>query len=626
MKTVKRIGVICLCLMLIFSFTMMSFAEGASPKEEVVYIMTDAGGGVGSVNVVNIFSGGNIVDYGDYTEVKSLTTEDEIDQSGDTVTFSTEAETVYYQGTMKENTEIPWNISIKYFIDGKEYAPDEVGGKSGKLEIKFNVTKNDKCATNFFSNYALQAEFTLDTKRCKKIAAADATVANEGANKLLTYTILPGRGINTTITAEVKNFRMDAVEINGVQLNLSLGNIDTSSITGQVAQLIAATKALSAGTTALYTGSNALKAGSSRLNSASSEVNSGVAALDRGIGSLQSGILEMKSGVSTLNSKSSALVSGSSQVKSALSQMQHKISGVNISPGDIGKMSSSSSAIRSTLNSINSKCSNLSGTISSQTGSAQSAIGSLNSSIGALQTIAANTEDPYIKSQIQEQIAVIQRASSSLSSSMNGLNSTSSQVSELYYASQGLGSQYAQIDSAISQLSSFAGEFNELKTGLGTLVARYTELDLGLNEYTNGISSVSAGYSDLSKGVSQLASGSKELLNGTGALTSGSRDLYNGVINLCEGTSKLAAGTSQLQNGASGVNPQGTIDSILSSIGGSQSNPTSFVSPKNTAVSSVQFVIKTDSVEPAYEEEKTETDSTKLSWWQKILKLFGFFK
>lgn len=53
-------------------------AENDSAKEEIVYIMSNADGTVKNINVVNIFDGGNISDYGDYSSVKILNTTDKL--------------------------------------------------------------------------------------------------------------------------------------------------------------------------------------------------------------------------------------------------------------------------------------------------------------------------------------------------------------------------------------------------------------------------------------------------------------------------------------------------------------------------------------------------------------------
>ena len=239
MKTVRKITAAAPSVLLLGALTAPVFAETApSQKEEVIYIMTDASGKVTDMEAVNIFSGGDIIDYGDYSHVKMLNTTDKITQSGDKITFSSGADKVYYQGTLK-STVIPWNISIRYFLDGKEYSAADMAGKSGALEIRFSVSKNGSCRGSFYDDYALQASFTLDTALCKNIVSSGATVANVGSDKQLTYTILPGKGIDTVIRADVTDFTMDAVAINGVRLHMNF-EVDDTALMDKVDEIISA--------------------------------------------------------------------------------------------------------------------------------------------------------------------------------------------------------------------------------------------------------------------------------------------------------------------------------------------------------------------------------------------------
>lgn len=93
-----------------------------------------------------------------------LNTTDKINQSGDKITFSSDKDKVYYQGTMKD-TQIPWNISFTYTLDGKEISPEELTGKSGALTIRVKVDKNEDCTSDFYDKTALQATLTLDTEK-----------------------------------------------------------------------------------------------------------------------------------------------------------------------------------------------------------------------------------------------------------------------------------------------------------------------------------------------------------------------------------------------------------------------------------------------------------------------------
>lgn len=70
MKHIKRITAAALSVLLIGSISTSALAEAVpSEKEEVIYIMTDASGKVTDMEAVNIFSGGEIVDYGNYSAV-----------------------------------------------------------------------------------------------------------------------------------------------------------------------------------------------------------------------------------------------------------------------------------------------------------------------------------------------------------------------------------------------------------------------------------------------------------------------------------------------------------------------------------------------------------------------------
>lgn len=351
MKRFKKITAVSLAVLMAANSSIPAFAaEDASSKEEVVYVMTQADGTVDSINVVNIFAGGDVTDYGDYSAVKMLTTTDEISQVDDKITFSSSAEKVYYQGTLQEK-EIPWNISIRYFLDKEEYTAEEIAGKSGSLEMKISITKNSKCKGTYYDDYALQATVLLDTDRCSNIQSDGATVANVGADKQLSYTILPGKGLETSIYADVTDFEMSAVSINGIKLNMNI-EIDDEELKEKVEELMDATEQLDNGASELYDGTEDLKTGSSSLDDGIASLKTGVSELDSGITTLQSGMQSMQTGLNTLNSKSSTLTKSSSEIQTALTTIQKNLSAVSISTDEIKQLTSASGKIKSGIDSL----------------------------------------------------------------------------------------------------------------------------------------------------------------------------------------------------------------------------------------------------------------------------------
>lgn len=657
MKKNTKITAVLLVVAMACSSAALAFTvEAAGEKEEVIYIITDADGQVTSVNAVNIFGGGDILDFGNYSEVKMLTSTESITQNGDKITFRTEDKKVYYQGTM-ENIEIPWDISVRYYLDGKEYSASEIAGQSGKLEIRISIVKNEKCKGDFFENYALQASITLDTEICENITASDATIANVGDHKQITYTVLPGKGLNSSITANVDEFEMDAISVNGMKLNLNI-EIDDAELMDQVSQLMDATKKLNDGSDVLTSNSDTLKTGSSSLDSGISSVHSGVADLDGGIATLQNGISSAQASLDTLNSKSYDLINGSAQIKSALETIQTNLSTVSVSADQLAELTGASSAIKQGISDLYDGAYALSQNLefeqykaimsqngldvdALQAGNTQ-AINDLSAHITSLQQTVAQLENvPGYEdqvSQLQSQIASLQSViqllsgnNAAIGGTQNYLDNLAAGVDSLYQNLGALKTQYALFDAKIGELaralSDMFVKLSALSGGIDELVTNYALLDSGISEYTGGVAQLVAGYTQIVDGVSSLASASKTLLSGSGELKNGAGELYDGIATYCDGVSELADGTNELYTKTDGMDTkvQDQIDEILASIGGEETETESFVSDKNTNVNSVQFVMKTAAIEKAEVIANDMKEETALTFWQKLLRLFGMY-
>ena len=621
-------------------------ATKSSEKEEVIYANLTSSGDIEKIYAVNIFEDKDIVDYGVYETVKNMNTMDKINYSNGKITIQNSEDKLYYQGIMKQNTEMPWTIKVRYKLDGVEYAPSELAGKSGKLEISISIKENKNCKKNFFENYALQTVVQLDTNLCENIKSDEATMANVGGLKQLTYTILPGNEKDIKITTDVTDFEMSEIQVNGINLNLGLDkdSIDTSSLTGEL---------------------DKLKDAVNDLDDGANELNDGAKKLDDGAVTLTDGIKTIQDGLDQLNSKSSSLTSGSSDVLSALKTIQSSLNNVSTSSKDLKQLSSASTSIKSGIDSLVNGLKTVDSSIDTYNSSLKKA--GLNSAselaqknkqaISALgitstqrklysaytsggsqavsaelaklaqagdseavalykQVSAGNTDAVTQYVQAAGKLISVEtllkadasyiEGSSKLINGIDAQMSTSSGQTTLMSGAVSLQTNYKKFDASIqdlvSSLNNLMANMTQLKNGINKLTDNYATLDSGIKEYTSAVNKITNGYSKVYEGALDLVSGT--------------HSLYKGTTELTDGTGEFKGETSDLD---SKVDDE--VDSMIDNFAGGDFEVESFVSDKNTDVDSVQFVIKTEAIkkeEVKVEEEKTE----ELNFWQKLLNLF----
>lgn len=621
-------------------------ATKSSEKEEVIYANLTSSGDIEKIYAVNIFKDKDIVDYGVYDTVKNMNTMDKINYSNGKVTIQNSEDKLYYQGIMKQNTEMPWTIKVRYKLDGVEYAPSELAGKSGKLEISISIKENKNCKKNFFENYALQTVVQLDTNLCENIKSDEATMANVGGLKQLTYTILPGNEKDIKITTDVTDFEMSEIQVNGINLNLGLDkdSIDTSSLTGEL---------------------DKLKDAVNDLDDGANELNDGAKKLDDGAVTLTDGIKTIQEGLDQLNSKSSSLTSGSSEVLSALKTIQSSLNNVSTSSKDLKQLSSASTGIKSGIDSLVNGLKTVDSSIDTYNSSlkksglnsaselaqknkqAISALGITSTqrklysayTSGGSQAVSAelaklaqagDSEAVALYKQVSAgntdavtqyvqaagkliSVETLLKADASYiegsSKLINGIDaqmSTSSGQTTLMSGAVSLQTNYKKFDASIqdlvSSLNNLMANMTQLKSGINKLTDNYATLDSGIKEYTSAVNKITNGYSKVYEGALDLVSGT--------------HSLYKGTTELTDGTGEFRGETSDLD---SKVDDE--VDSMIDNFAGGDFEVESFVSDKNTDVDSVQFVIKTEAIkkeEVKVEEEKTE----ELNFWQKLLNLF----
>jgi X-X-X-Leu-X-X-Gly heptad repeat protein len=158
------------------------------------------------------------------------------------------------------------------------------------------------------------------------------------------------------------------------------------------------------------------------------------------------------------------------------------------------------------------------------------------------------------------------------------------------------------IAASLSALDSL-GQLQQLADGLAGLSESYGQFHKGLTDYTDGVGAIDAGYKDFHSGLSSLADGSGDIADGI-------RKLYDG--------------TSQLEDETAGLPEtlRSEMDDMLDRYTGADFEPVSFVSPRNTDVDLVQFVLKCQGVQKPEKAPAPAADPARDTVLDRFLALF----
>ncbi len=587
-------------------------------KEEVVYVNLNADGSVKEINVVNIFhldERGQIVDYGEYESLRNMTSTDKIGYTDELVTIDAKAGALYYEGKLSSNS-IPWNIVIRYYMDGKEYSAKEIAGKSGALKITMEITENTECGGNFFEGYALQASVTLDTKKCSNIHGEGATVANVGSDKQFTYTVLPGKGADVEITADVTDFEMSSIAINGIKLNLEI-EIDDAEMQSKLDELNGAVGELDKGASELNDGAKELYDGTTLLDNKVEELHTGVGKLSDGAGGLSGGLSE-------ITAKEKELLDGAYAAFAGLCAASETALNTELTKNGMMPVTLTPENYATVLNEILRTMESdrvypvvYEKALSTVTSQVEAQAEVLYSQAASQTVLAKLMASGYSE---QQAIAYLQteEGQALIAQTVQALTDEQKMQIKDGYIEQMMKSEEVidQITMGVSMYDSAAASITELKEQLDNYQLFYD----GLRGYTSAVGTAASGADELKHNMSILYSD-------VGMLKTSVGELNEGVKSLFEGTTELKDSTGEFVVQTSGIDTElnDEIGAMISSASGSNIEVSSFVSEKNTNIESVQFVIQTESIEKEETVNHEPIVEEKLNFWQKVLRLFGLF-
>ena len=579
-----------------------SEADGeVASKEEVIYGNLNHDGSVTDLYVVNMLdvtSAGRIVDYGDYDSVQNLTSLAEIQIDGNEVTAEAEEGWFYYQGN-KDGATLPWAMGITYTLDGEEVDAGDLAGADGHLHMNLTTEANDGVNPSFYENYTLQVSVSFDASVAGNIHAPDATVANAGKERQLSYTVMPETDGDIEFFADVTDFEMNGIEIAAIPMTLAMEDPDTGEMVSEL-------RDLSDGIAEIYDGVG--------------ELNDGVFELVDGLWTLTDGSSDFLSGLREVDDSSGDLVHGSREIRDGLAQLDREL---DVSDFDRDVDLSGFDELTRGLHELSGGLEELSGGLGLLGDQYEEARQALDEAVQAIpedalseediQALYMTTEDHKTLDSLVDQYAAAQRVKQTydaVSGAFDAVTDTlGDAVKGLDESVKGLRTMASELEASLASFEDLEDPealegLRELERGIAELSSNYHAFHDGLISYTGGVGELAGNYGELDDGVSEAADGTRELGDGTG-------ELYDGTGELEENTRDLP---DQIQD---------EVDELMAEYDKSDYEPVSFVSERNEQVSVVQFVLRTEAIELPDDEDGALEEEDDESWFDRIMNLFS---
>lgn len=549
-------------------------------KQESVFVNLDALGGVSDITVSdwlkNVTADNILKDYTELTDIKNIKGDETFKQAGSSLTWDLAGQDIYYQGKLEK--ELPVAITITYELDGKETAPEELAGKSGKLKMNVSYKSTVKSG-EVYVPFAMLTGVILPVEHFANVEVEHGKLMSDADRTIVVGMGLPGLkdSLNLseeleekaeipegfTITADVTDFEMGTTyTIATSELFRDLDqDMDESlnSLKDSMQELKDSSRKLTDGTADLDDGVKELK-------DKSGEFTDGIGTLNNGLKELETGADSLSEGIKSYTDGTRTLADGITKLKKAVGQLPKKLSalvkgadtareGADALVENTEKLTAGMAAVDAGIDTVHDTLSQIQDGMSGVTQAVAQSAAAMNKSIEADQALYQTLESTLEvlpeeqKKAVQEQMKVIQ-TNIVVQSEIIKQMEESDTGKQLKAASQGM--------DALVKATGKGGELKSgssaVNTGLSKLQEGQKQLQGGLTQIASGINTLAGDSSmadSLSGAVSQLDEGAKKLTQNSQALITGAGTLAAGASKLEEGGSKLNSGADALSVGVS---------------------------------------------------------------------------
>lgn len=545
-------------------------------KDETVYMIADADGTVNKTIVSdwlkNKENADTLEDASDLKDIKNVKGDETFKQDGDKVTWDAQGNDIFYQGTTDK--EAPITQKITYYLDGKEIAPKDLAGKSGKVTMRFEFTNNEKTtktidgkSTDVYVPFSVVTGMVLNDN-FTNVEVTNGKVISDGKNNVVVGITMPGLkeslGIGDAdlgddvqfpdyveVTADVEDFSLD-MTVSMASSNLLSemnvnGDIDLSVLSDTIDEMTDA--------------SDQLVDGSSELSDGLKTLQSSLGEFKAGVGTAQSGVKDYTSGASALKTGVQQAGAGATQINGGVAQLVDGIgtlkSTVNGSLAGMDAYASSAdaqAAFASALNDYTKAAVNYLAVLQQLQTPGTTLNGAYSQVVaatgGGLQAVNADANIYVLDDTTNATLlAVTTQAGSAVD--FNSLSTAyAAQLQNISAVATKLGTTGGA--QALAQVQAGLAQFDD--TQLATLKTGAASLDAGLNGddgIVAGVNTLDSSVNGaLSQGITDLTNGAKQLADGANTLVANNDKLNAGMTSLKSATDLLINGVDQLEDGS----------------------------------------------------------------------------
>lgn len=577
--------------------------ETTVDKEETVYVVADPDGTPNEVIVSdwlkNHSGAATLEDVSDLKDIENVKGDETFTQGADgALTWQADGNDIYYQGTTDK--ELPIDMKMTYYLDGKEISPEDLAGKSGKVTIRMDYTNKEKTEDGVYVPFTAVTGMMLN-KNFTNVEVTNGKVVSDGNNQVVVGFAFPGLSESldldskdledieipdyVEVTADVEDFSLDMtmtfvmsdiLQELDVDQDIDLSGIEDAidSLSDASNQLVDGSKELADGTGSLVDGVKAYTNGVSTLKSGIGAYTDGVSQVKSGVDAYTDGVAQVAGGTKQLADKSGDLKDGITQLVGGAMQIQTYFAGDDGIVNGAKKLSDGVNQLDVALNAgVTDEEAAQAETAAKQTveqmfgqdtdaykGVTQQAAAvysnGVKNSTDLSDSVTAALKDTF--KQINPTLTDEQAADYAQAMSQQLINSiadnTSASVGQIAAESAKSGAEQGAIAGAKSGIASTKSAI-AAQIEQGGLVSGAQTLSAGVQKlYNEGIEPLAVGMQSLNNSVPELMKGIQTLNNGAATLNDNSAALKSGVNTLNSKGSELNAGAATLDNNSGMLN------------------------------------------------------------------------